>query len=267
MTAGAFTSNCSRAEALAWQGQPKGHNLGTPTVARHTATRVSLPSRGASAALAPNPPPLALTTAQQPYADGTAGKTAPSLPAVPSQQQPGPQRKSGKHERLTLSLQQQRLQQQRPQQQPEKVRHRQQQQYPPQQQQQQSMQLAEPAVELQPAGQASTAPRTRESLGGTQGAVAGLTHLSLQRHDEAMQQAAAAHSGLMPSEDTQALGLQVTYLLAFYLASQISSDSPGAKLLVAALLQPFCVAEEMSKLCMPACLAIKDIFVLSSQLV
>ena len=52
----------------------------------------------------------------------------------------------------------------------------------------------------------------RDSLGGTQGAVTGLTHLALQKHEEAIQLAAAAtrlSAGLTHSEDTQALGLQV----------------------------------------------------------
>lgn len=79
----------------------------------------------------------------------------------------------------------------------------------------------------------------RDSLGGTQGAVTGLTHLALRKHEEAMQLAAAAtrlSAGLTHSEDTQALGLQVLPCSCIQ-SGPFCSSSTGENT-VGSLLQP-----------------------------
>lgn len=190
---GAYTSNCSNAEALAWQGQPGISSHSTSSPAKQTAQQLSPPSK--SAALVPAPAVATIHNAgKQASASehtnrpaGIAAAQAVGMSAVPGHmQQVNRQRQSGLQGRSSLPLQPK----------------------------QQSMQPAEPDLLHQQKVQA--APGNRESLGGTQGAVTGLTHLALQKHDEAMQLADAANrlsDGVMPSEDTQALGLQVTHPL------------------------------------------------------
>lgn len=183
-------SNCTSIEAVSWQGSSQvfNHIANDPT--KQTAQRTSLPARDATAALGGR---AGHSAAKQPA--GNAPSTRPTAVAAamvagtstapPQAMQGGSHRKAGMQSRSSVASQLQ-------------------------QPQQQGVQPVEPVLPQRQSAEAAIG--NRESVSGTQGAVTSLTHLALQKHDEAMQFAAAAsrlYAGPMPSEDTQALGLEV----------------------------------------------------------
>lgn len=200
--AGPYDCNCSQAEADAWLGQSRNPHFCSPALLQPPPDRISLSGKSPQLGTAPVPAATAYKTAAKPSSaaalqpDDAARTGASAAPAAAAAESPAVPLNymntiSHKHSRLRKSSL-------------------------GKQQQAAALQLADLAHEQQQqdtTGQPESTSKNRDSLGGTQGAVTGLTHMALQKHNEAVQLAGRGMSlstGVLPSEDTQMLGMQAS---------------------------------------------------------